>query len=119
MDTLRLLKPEDVSKPSRIFEVEPTDKCGGCNWPAYKLFVLAETQEVADELYRQGDAGLCGECFGELLVEVGYRVINPDIWELLGNAIDKLLDLEVAQLVKTLTDDEFAMLERYFVMIDK
>lgn len=46
-------------------------KCNGCNWEVSRLFVRAESRDEAEELLVSGDAGLCGECFSELLVEIG------------------------------------------------
>jgi hypothetical protein len=44
-------------------------KCGGCNWHVSNLFVLATNKKEALRMYRRGEAGLCGDCFGEMLRE--------------------------------------------------
>jgi len=49
-------------------------KCGGCNWPVYHLYALANSQDEANELYKSGDAGLCGDCLAEMLVEMKYEI---------------------------------------------
>lgn len=45
-------------------------KCRGCNWRVTNLYILAETPEQALRLYRKGEAGLCGDCYGEMLREM-------------------------------------------------
>jgi hypothetical protein len=42
-------------------------KCRGCNWRVTNLYILAETPEQALRLYHKGEAGLCGDCYGEML----------------------------------------------------
>jgi hypothetical protein len=42
-------------------------KCGGCNWHVSNLFVLATNKKEALGMYRRREAGLCGDCFGEML----------------------------------------------------
>ncbi len=34
------------------YDVEDGVKCGGCNWEVYALYVMAPSQEVADQLLR-------------------------------------------------------------------
>lgn len=51
-----------------------SQKCGGCNWRVYRLYAYAESQEEADTLYRSGEAGLCGDCMCDLLVEESYQI---------------------------------------------
>jgi len=54
----------------RMFPIVKEDaKCGGCNWPASHQYVLATTEKEAKALYRRGEAGLCGDCMCDLLVE--------------------------------------------------
>jgi hypothetical protein len=48
-------------------------KCNGCNWEVSKLFIRAETREGAVASPKQGDAGLCGECYAEMLAEDDAR----------------------------------------------
>jgi hypothetical protein len=49
-------------------------KCGSCNWETTQLFVIADTEEGARELLRSGNAGLCGSCMCELLVDEEYEI---------------------------------------------
>jgi len=44
-------------------------KCGGCNWEASHQYVIATTEKEAKALYRRGEAGLCGDCMSDMLVE--------------------------------------------------
>jgi len=63
---------------NRLFVVtdgEEEVKCGGCLWRVSRLYVIAKTQKEAEELYEQGEAGLCGDCISDLLVETGYKII--------------------------------------------
>ena len=72
-------------KPLKVFKVSAeelgyeTVKCGGCLWRTSAFYVLAENKEEALELVQKGEAGLCGDCFGELLVELsekGYQFVK-------------------------------------------
>jgi hypothetical protein len=45
-------------------------KCRGCNWRVTNLYILAETPKEAVKLYLEGEAGLCGDCYGEMLREM-------------------------------------------------
>lgn len=56
-----------------------TPKCGGCNWEVSYVFVAADSQEEAEEMYRTGHAGLCGDCFSEMLEEISAQVISPKL----------------------------------------
>jgi len=59
----------------KIFQVAEEEKCGGCNWRVSKLYLLADSQEEADQLYREyGDKGLCGECLAEMISEANWEV---------------------------------------------
>jgi len=49
-------------------------KCGGCNWETMQLFVLAVNKKKSKGLLRSGDAGLCGSCMSELLVDEEYDI---------------------------------------------
>jgi hypothetical protein len=44
-------------------------KCGECNWEVDRLFVQAESREDAIQLLVEGEAGLCGDCYGRMLVD--------------------------------------------------
>jgi len=62
----------------KLFRVSVAEdvKCGGCNWQVTFLYALAESQQEADELYKRRDAGLCGSCIADLLVDTGYIIDN-------------------------------------------
>jgi hypothetical protein len=64
--------PSDLSEDDWAYVNEEEVKCGCCLWNVTKLFVLADSKEEAVELVKRGDAGLCGECFAELLAEEGF-----------------------------------------------
>jgi len=51
-------------------------KCGGCNWPVYHLFALADSQDEANALFERGEAGLCGDCLAELLFDGRYDILK-------------------------------------------
>ena len=59
----------------KMFVVAYDQKCGGCNWSVSRLYAYAKTQEEADKLYESGDAGLCGDCISDFLVETGYEIV--------------------------------------------
>jgi hypothetical protein len=68
-----------------MFEVDRDNerkKCGCCNWEVRKVYLLAETREEADRLFKESGEedddprGLCGECMCEMLTETGYTIDN-------------------------------------------
>ena len=54
-------------------------KCGGCNWRTGRFFVAAESEEEAIYLLKSGDAGMCADCFAEMLTEGKWEVFDPEI----------------------------------------
>jgi hypothetical protein len=58
----------------QLFDVSGHDdeKCGGCNWRVTKLYALATSQKEAYKLKKKGEAGLCGDCMSQMLVEEKY-----------------------------------------------
>lgn len=58
----------------RIFAVGEDEKCGGCNWVADRVFLMAETEEQAQKLYKENDRGLCAECLVEVMMEREYEI---------------------------------------------
>jgi hypothetical protein len=53
--------------------------CRSCNWRATSLFVSAENRRQALDLYRKGEGGLCGTCYGEALREAtGGEVVTVE-----------------------------------------
>jgi len=59
----------------KIFLVAQDEKCGGCNWRVNNLYLIAETQEEAEELYRENNRGLCADCLVEMVIEAGWRIV--------------------------------------------
>jgi len=51
-------------------------KCGGCNWPVYHLYALADSEDEANALFKSGQAGLCGDCLAELLLDGRYEILK-------------------------------------------
>jgi hypothetical protein len=51
-------------------------KCGGCNWQADTVWLLAETLEDAVTEFRYNHRGLCGDCMCELISETEREVGN-------------------------------------------
>ena len=47
-----------------------SDKCGCCNWNVVFWYVLAKTVRSAKSLIRRGEAGLCGNCYSDMLAGV-------------------------------------------------
>jgi len=60
----------------KMFRLESEGKCGGCNWAVSFVYVLAETEQQAKELYEKGEAGLCGDCMCDMLSEASYEVVS-------------------------------------------
>ena len=61
----------------RVFKVAEDEKCGGCNWCVTFLYLMAETQEFANQLYKEYERGLCGDCITEMLMKMEYQIILP------------------------------------------
>ena len=67
----------DELEKAGIDAVDGEVKCGGCNWRVSRLFVLADSREQALQMIKNGEAGLCGECMSELIVDLtkdGYEL---------------------------------------------
>jgi hypothetical protein len=58
----------------RVFRIRDGNgdnlKCYGCGWRVTNLYVLAASKSEAISLYMSKDAGLCGDCFSEMLMEL-------------------------------------------------
>ena len=52
------------------FQKDEAVNCGGCNWGASILFVVANTRNRAETMLCMGEAGMCGECMCEMLAEI-------------------------------------------------
>ena len=47
---------------AKVFKVAEWEKCGGCNWEVANLYLLAENESEAEEMYQEYDSGLCADC---------------------------------------------------------
>ncbi|MBW2673827.1 MAG: hypothetical protein JRD89_10505 [Deltaproteobacteria bacterium] len=102
----------------KVFEVGYDEKCGGCNWYVGKVYLMADTEDDASAIYGENERGLCGECLADMLAEEGYEIVPKGSVILggreraeLSDGLDKLLDLEAKQDGKTLSDQQFALME--------
>ena len=59
-----------------LFKLDKRKKCPACGWKTGRIFVIAETKEEAERMYREEGIGMCGECLCELLAERKYKIIN-------------------------------------------
>jgi hypothetical protein len=69
--------PTDLSEEDWNYSGKEEVKCGGCNWAVTKLYVLAESRSEAVKLVKEGLAGLCSECFMEMIVQQGFELKHP------------------------------------------
>lgn len=53
---------------AKIFKVAEDEKCGCCNWRVENLYLIAETEEEAEELYNKLERGLCADCLIEYVI---------------------------------------------------
>jgi len=58
----------------KIFKVGEDEKCGCCNWRVANVYLIAETREEAEKLYKENNRGLCADCLVELIIEYGWEV---------------------------------------------
>ena len=70
-------------------------KCNYCHWPADFAYVLARTEDEARQLLEDGDAGLCGECIGDLISEEGYIIIKINDGDDISTIAKELLQFAV------------------------
>lgn len=52
------------------------EKCSGCNWESSVVYLMADSQEEANKLYKEYEGGLCSECIADMLVQEGYEITN-------------------------------------------
>lgn len=64
----------------RVFRFRYDDwvKCNGCRWHVENLYVIASNEDEAKRLLERGDAGLCGDCFSQMLSDCGYQVVRNE-----------------------------------------
>ncbi len=61
----------------KLFQMPPLEgKCSGCNWEASFVYVLAQNESQAHELLKREEAGLCGECMCEMVVQTERLIIH-------------------------------------------
>lgn len=53
-------------------------KCGCCNWEVGDVYQMADTQEEANECFRENHRGLCGDCMSELIRDGDYTIVHKD-----------------------------------------
>jgi len=73
-----IVLPEDLGKKDWNYVNDEEVKCGGCNWRVSRLFVLAKSKREAVKLVKEGNAGLCAECFMDMIVEEGFEMVKPN-----------------------------------------
>jgi len=66
--------PKDLNRRCWNYVSKEEVKCSHCNWRTTRLFVIAKSKREAIKLVEEGQAGLCGECFAEMLANEGYEL---------------------------------------------
>lgn len=60
------------------FIVNEDVKCGCCNWRVSRVFLLADSQQEAQDLLgkvrKKGGEALCAECIVDYMMEEGLHV---------------------------------------------
>lgn len=71
-----------MNRPSvyQVYTIKKDDmKCHGCNFHTNVLYVFAKSKKEAEKMYENGNGGICGECFSDMLTEDGiYILTNGD-----------------------------------------
>lgn len=60
----------DVPQENRLNFTDQDIKCPGCNWTTQALYVLALNLDEAKRLLAERGAGLCAECYVDMLVDL-------------------------------------------------
>jgi hypothetical protein len=76
--------PSDLDENDWAYIDEDRVKCGGCLWDVSRLYVLANSKQEAIRLVKKGEAGLCGECFMEMVVENAWQIISEEEQKILN-----------------------------------
>lgn len=66
-DLERLYDRFQVPEEQRLEFDEDEIRCSGCNWNAAAIYVLASSRTEAEQLLAEGRAGLCAQCYAEML----------------------------------------------------
>ena len=77
MNTMKLYRfsAEELAEKEIADATDDGVKCGGCNWRVSYLYVLAGSREEALKMIENGEAGLCGNCMSDLIVEGNYQIL--------------------------------------------
>jgi hypothetical protein len=64
---------------SKIFRIENTRKdlnykCGGCNYEAEYVYIVAKTLKEAKKMYKNQEAGMCPYCLVDWMCEEKMEV---------------------------------------------
>jgi hypothetical protein len=70
-DELRSAQYEEDS------EVQDGDygKCGGCNWEATNVYLVAKDEKDLEKRFKENHRGLCGDCMTQMIAEKGWEVL--------------------------------------------
>ena len=77
MNTMKLYRfsAEELAEKEIADATDDGVKCGGCNWRVSYLYVLANSKEEALKMIENGEAGLCGNCMSDLIVDEDYQIL--------------------------------------------
>ena len=78
-DKMKMYRFETDKYPRDFGDGEPAEissKCPNCNWENTYIYAMADSEKEAIELVKNGEAGICGNCIGDLLVDAGYNIFG-------------------------------------------
>lgn len=91
-------------------EIAPADyewrgelKCGSCNDYVCELYELADSQDEADQIYREEEGGLCGRCVTNLILDNRYEILPQSHMDGMEVGDYKGVSLEANALRKTVS----------------
>jgi len=50
-------------------------KCPACGWETTALYVVAKDRAEAEDMIKNGDAGMCGGCVAEMIANEGWDIV--------------------------------------------
>lgn len=59
----------NVAEDDRVSYTDYDIKCPCCGWQSVALYVLASSREEAERLLAEGHAGICGDCYADMLAD--------------------------------------------------
>ena len=65
------VRQEPYEEDGDVYPDGDDGKCGGCNWRADTVWMLAENIEAAINAFRENHRGLCSDCICEMIKEGG------------------------------------------------